>query len=445
MTQTMDSVEVADLPSGLGGARPVELPATRYHQGGRTQYHVAVSVAEMARLLVNRPDPNKPLDGNRKVDLGRAKKFGDYLLKNVDWVSPAVIVRVPAHEVKFDPKATFPDGTAWGVLSIPLDLLTEIVLLDGQHRTLGIFMALEAINKRIADLRVLVDRMKEQGQDPVAVNEQQNRLNSDLWVRRRLGEEHISIDVAEVGPEQAKQMFGDINNNAKGVNPDFTTVLDQRDVVNRIALRLIESHALLQDRVELGQAARMSSANENLIGAKGVADIVRAVLVGTGRVGARVEAELSTSVAPSTQKVGQFLDVLVRGFDDLGDMMDGRTDPRELREKSMLGSTTMMRVLAVVYHDLTIGDPDGHHRVWSRAEVEDFFRELSPALRRIPVKDDDHLWMDTKAFIPGSSAPQARQGSIKTLSEAIVGWARDGFPPGTMPVNGSATDGGAVL
>lgn len=437
MAATLSTLEVSDLPAGLGAARPVELPATRYQQGGRTQFHVAVPVAEMTRLLVNTPDPNKPLDGNRRVDPLRARKFGEYLLKNNDWVSPAVIVRVPAHEVEFEVKAPFPDGTAWGVLRIRLDLLTEIVLLDGQHRTLGIFLALEMINERISRHRQTIAGLRDQGADPAAIAEQEARLNSDQWVRRRLSEEHISIDVAEVGPDEAKQMFGDINNNAKGVNPDFTTVLDQRDVVNRIALQLIQSHVLFQDRVELGQSSRMSAGNQNLVGAKGVADIVRSVLVGSGRVGARVEDKISTSMAASVTKAEQFLDVLVGAFDDLVDVIDGRIEPRELREKTMLGSVTMLRVFAIVYHDLVNAKPG--QRVFSRAEVEDFFRKLTPALRRIPVDDHDNLWMDTKAFLPGSSAPQARQGTIKSLAEAMVDWARTGLP--SPDVHGGPEDG----
>ena len=190
-------------------------------------------------------------------------------------------------------KVPFDDGTAWGVLSIPLDLLTEIVLLDGQHRTLGVFLALEMINERIARYRQTISNMKDQLADPTAVREQEKRLEEDLRTRKRLSDEHISIDIAEVGEDPAKQMFGDINNNAKGVNPDFTTLLDQRDVVNRIAVQLIETHVLLQDRVETGQSTRMTSSNANLLGAKSVADIVRAVLVGTGRIGVRIEDEIN--------------------------------------------------------------------------------------------------------------------------------------------------------
>jgi DGQHR domain-containing protein len=428
MVDLLADVQVGELPPGLGGARPVQLAATRYRQGGRTQYHVAVPVAEMTRLIVNRPDPNRPLEGNRKVDANRAKKFGDYLLKSRDWVSPAVIVRVPAHEVDFDAKVTLADGTAWGILSIPLDMLTEIVLLDGQHRTLGVFLALEAINERIARLRQTIARMKEQDADLAAIHEQQERLENDLRIRKRLGDEHLSIDVAEVGPDEAKQMFGDINNNAKGVNPDFTTILDQRDVVNRIAVQVIETHVLLQDRVELGQSARMSPANPNLIGAKGVADICRAVLVGRGRVGARVEDEIAKNMAASVKKVEQYLDVLIGAFDSLRDVMEGREEPRTLREKSMLTSSTILRVLGMVYYELTHGNPDQGERSWSRAEIEDFFRKLGPHFTRIPVAEGDRFWLDTKAFLPGGMAPLASQGAIRALSDSIVGWARLGLP-----------------
>ena len=427
MTSVLSDLTVDDLPPGLGGAKPVELAATRYRQGGRVQYHITIPVAELIRL-VQRPDPSRPLQGNRKVDPRRAKKFGEYLLKNQDWVSPAVIVRVPLHEVKFDAKVELPDGTAWGVLSIPLDILSEIVLLDGQHRSLGVFIALELINDRITRLREAISKMKEQGQSREAVAAEERRLAEDIHVRRRLGEEHMSIDIAEVGERHAKQMFGDINNNAKGVNPDYTTVLDQRDVVNRIAVQLIESHVLLQDRVETGQSTRMSPANENLLGAKGVADIVRAVLVGTGRVGARVEDEIGRNMAGSTHKVEQFLDVLVAAFDDLRDIADNRLSPRDLRERSMLGSVTMLRVLAATYHDLTKSDPINGKIAWSRAEVEDFFRKLAPHLQRIPIAAKDNFWLDTKAFVQGGTAPMASQGSIKSLASAMVDWARNGLP-----------------
>src|SRR5262245_21200056 len=81
--------------AGVGVARRLELPAFRYTQGGRTQYSTVVSVLEVPGFVARMPDPDKPLDGNRKVDGPRAKKFSEYVRDKRDWVSPAIFVGVP--------------------------------------------------------------------------------------------------------------------------------------------------------------------------------------------------------------------------------------------------------------------------------------------------------------------------------------------------------------
>lgn len=428
MPEDLDQITVTDLPPGLGGTRSVLLPATRYRQGGRTQYHVNLPLGQVT-TLIKRPDPSRPLPGNRKVEAKRGQDFGDYLRKNSDWVAPALIVRVPTHEVKFIEKVPFEDGTAWGVLEIALDVLTEILLLDGQHRTLGIFIAIEDTNIRIRALRETIHGLEEHGGLEAELARQSRFLDKETEARRRLSEEHISIDIVEVGEKPAMQMFGDINNNAKGVNRDLSTVLDQRRAVNRIAMDVIEHHVLLEDRVELGQERRMSPTSEKLLGAKAVADIVHGVTVGTGRVGVRVEEELDKNMMQAVQKVSQFLDVLLAGFTTLQEVVAGEVTPRDLRDedsqrRSLLGSVTMLRALSALYHELTTGDD--HSAPMSRVEVESFFRKLEPHMSEIPVEESDQLWWPTGAFLPGTSAPQARQGTIKSLVDAMAEWARTG-------------------
>lgn len=415
--------------ASVGQIGPVELPATRYHQGGRVQYHVTVPVLQVARL-VQKPDPNTPLDGNRKVDLTRARNFAKYLRKNREWVSPAIIVRAPAHELEFVTMQDFGNGTNWGILRVPLELVQQLLLLDGQHRSLGFVIAEDDTRVEMTKLRTLLQKQRDQGQPTEYLEATEQQLDREDVILRRLREEHVSIDIVEVTVDQSKQMFADINNNAKGVNPDYTTVLDQRNVINRIAIELSETHPLLIDNVEVGQSARMSSSNEHLVGAKAVADIVRAVLVGgTGRIGSRVEDELSRNQAPATRKVAGFLDVMTASFSGLGDVAAGRLSPVQLRENSMLASQTMLRVLAATYRQLT--DPDVQEEgvePMTRPEVEDFFRRLDPHMSNIPISEDDRLWMPTKAFLAGNNAPQARQGTIKSLVDQMVSWARDGHP-----------------
>ena len=376
------TTEIAIDPAALGHLgtpRPVELPATRYGQGRREMYHVTLTLAQLPQLIVKRPDPEHPIEGNRRVDGGRAKKFARYVLTNEDWVSPAIIVRAPSGEITFKALHAFDDGSAWGILTIPLHVLTEILLLDGQHRTLGTFVALDDINDEIRKARDSVETAEQNGNDDAVVAELKKRLENLRHTRDRLAREHISVDLAVVNTSQAKQMFADINNNAKGVNPDYTTVLDQREVVNRIAAELIEDHELLKDRVELGQSTRMSPANPNFVGAKAVADMARTVHVGiAGRVGARIEDELRRNTPAAVRRVASFLDSLVAGFEDLQAIVDGDLEPVELRQegspnRSMIGSATMLRALAGAYHDLTTkpsepGEPDA----FTRSEIEAF-------------------------------------------------------------------------
>jgi len=395
-------------------------------------FHITITLAQLTQLVPKRPDPNEPIEGNRRVDPARAKKFGEYVLAKDDWVSPAIIVRAPSGEVDFEPSHQFEDGTAWGIIKIPLHVLTEILLLDGQHRTLGTFIAVDEINERIRTKRDAVEAARADENPPV-IAAMEAGLRKLVDAREKLNREHIAVDLALVSTKQGKQMFVDIANNAKGVNRDFTTILDQRDVINRIAVDLIENHALLNDRVELGQATRMSPTNANFVGAKAVADIVRTVHVGvSGRVGARVEDELSRNLPEAVDKVEKFLDLLVAAFPDLQDMIDDELDPVDLRaegstHRSMIASATMMRVLAGAYYELTrkpasVRDP----KAMKRSEIEVFFAALEPKMRLIPIAEDDAFWLPTGAFMAGTTAPQARQGTISALVRSLVAWARDG-------------------
>jgi hypothetical protein len=419
---TSSSIDIEGLPEGLGAPKPLQLAATRYLQGGRTMYHVTPTLADLPRFIVKRPDPEKPLEGNRRVEPKRAEKFAEYITEREDWVSAALIVNAPKGDVKFDAKHEFPDGTAWGILEIPVAALHGVELLDGQHRTLGTFLALEQIEDRIREKRDAVEIARNNGNDEV-VGEIEKSLKKLLAARERLAKEHVAIDVVEVRSDQRKQMFVDIADNAKGINRDLTTVLDQREAVNRISVELIENHPLLKDRVESGQAGRMSSKNPALIGAKSVGDIVRALNVGIiGRVGKRTDDELAKNLTAATEDVSKFLDTMVAAFPDLSEVQDGELEPLDMRKRSLLGSATMLRVLAGLYYELS--NPEDGSKPMTRSEIADYFGTLAPKMDRIPIAEDDSFWMPSGAFMPGTNAPQARQGSLKQLVNYLAGKAR---------------------
>lgn len=49
-------------------------------------------------------------------------------------------------------------------------------------------------------------------------------------------------------------------------------------------------------------------------------------------------------------------------------------------------------------------------------------------MKEIPVESDNAFWMITNAFIPGGTAPQARQGSLQSLTKGLMARARTAKP-----------------
>lgn len=409
----------------VGVSRRLEVPAFRYRQGGRTQYSTVVSVLEVPTLVARKPDPSKALDGNRKVDGPRAKRFGEYVYDEGTWVSPAIFVGVPRehNSLKFEEKVSFGNGTGFGILSIPSNETQHILIVDGQHRTLGFHTLDEIIDERRRQLLRLIELAEKNGGEEAGEHKRRHKKHSDRI--RDLAEEHITVEIVEASETERIQIFADIANNAKGIRPDFKVFSDQRDVVNRLAREVATEHPLfVEGGVEDGQSTGMSPKNPKLIGAKQVADVVRAVHLGvTGRVGKRVEDELAKNEVLAARKVKQFLDTLLTSFAELRAIVNGEQTPIELRQESMLGYGTVYRVLAGVYHDLKVADEG--QTPFSESEIREFFKALAPKMRDIPVSEGDDFWMKTGAFISGGNAPQSSQGALRGLSDALVVWARE--------------------
>jgi DndB-like DNA-sulfur modification-associated protein len=134
-------------------------------------------------------------------------------------------------------------------------------------------------------------------------------------------------------------------------------------------------HSLVENRVE-EESDRLSNTNPNLLTAKHLADIVRTVEVGVSRrISKRLEDELiDRQVAERTMR---FLDVLVDSFPEFQAIEKGELSSPELRRSSLLGSSTMLRVLAGVYHDLPINEDEPGDRM-SDGEVSEFLKKLAP-------------------------------------------------------------------
>ena len=417
------SKETTPTPSGY--ATHDTYFASRIKQGGRWVYSVDLAIPQVVSTL-SRPDPDVVLEGNRRINASRAKKFGQYIREKPNYVCPSLLMRAPEGEFEFRDVQEVEGGGSFGILAIPKHSRASLKIVDGQHRTLGLHMLWDGIEIELSAARGHLAEAKRTG-DKDLQREFERRVKDLVNERNRLAEERIRVDIIIVDdPKDYKQVFVDIAENAKGVSGAVKARFDSTKVAHR-ALDEVLKHPLLVGRIN-EQTDSLGKDSPYLIGAKHAADIIRSVQVGAkGRISRRHEDELNeTTVA---RQASAYLDILVDSFPLLLEVQEGRMDPAELRRTSALGSTTMLRVLAGVYHRLTGVGVDGDTLVkpsMSKDDTVEFFKKLAPHME-IPVEPGSLLFM-SGVFLEGASAPSARQGDVGKFENTLVEWATGGLP-----------------
>jgi hypothetical protein len=371
-------------------------------QGGRIVYTTRVPLADLSTILPV-PDPNAVDKDNRKVDRLHAKQFGQYLDSKQDWVAEAGAV---------------------GYLTVPWAIggISAMHTIDGQHRVLGV--AIE--KRRITDAISTIDRETARRVSPEKQVKLQAEREQLIGQMNRLKAEYVGLDIyVEPDPIKAQQMFVDVADNAKGISSAVRARFDSYKVANRTLSDVID-HPLLKGRVDAEQD-RMTLKNPNLMGAKHVADITRAVIAGAGaQISKRAEQTLTDGEV--IEQVKDFLDVISNAFASLAAVTEdppeverkggGLTMAQELRRTSLLGSVGMLRVLGGVFRELRTGD--------NPVELDDvtaFFKRLDPHMAA-PVAETS-IWRTSNAnvdFEPNAAAPIMRTQNIVHLVSVITGW-----------------------
>ncbi|MFC4107294.1 DNA sulfur modification protein DndB [Micromonospora zhanjiangensis] len=393
--------------------------AIRTVQGGRKVYSTRVPLADLSTILPV-PDPNNVDKDNRKVDRLHAKQFGQYLDSKQDWVAPALLARDSGGCVfeKID------EHGAVGYLTVPWAIggISAMRTIDGQHRVLGV-----AIEKqRITDAIAAVDRETARKVSPEKEAKLRAERDKLIGQMNRLKNEYVGLDIyVEPDPIKAQQMFVDVADNAKGISSAVRARFDSYKVANRTLSDVID-HPLLKGRVDAEQD-RMTLKNPNLMGAKHVADITRAVIAGAGgRISKKAEQTLTDGEV--IEQVKDFLDVISNAFSGLAAVTEEEVEDRkpgeltkaqELRRTSLLGSVGMLRVLGGTFHELRKGD-----NPVELGDITEFFKRLDPHMAA-PVAENS-IWRTDdgagKDFEPEASAPIMRQQNIVHLVSVITGW-----------------------
>lgn len=409
-----------DLPEPSGYATHDEYFATRFEQGDRVVYSIDLSIPQLVSTLPE-PNPEEQTPGNRRITPAHARSFAEYIRERSNWVSPSLLLRAPEGEFDFKPLPNGKiGGSELGVLAVPRLSREALQIVDGQHRTLGFHLAWKGLSQAIQEDREGVAIAKRNGGPAEVTKEAERRLNQKLALRDRLAQARVSIDIMIVDdPVAYKQVFVDIADNAKGVTRTMAAKFDRRKVVNR-ALPLVMEHSLVEGRVE-EESDRLSSTNPNLLTGKHLADLVRTVEVGVSRrISKRLEDELNDRTVAERSK--RFLDVVVESFPEMQAIEKGEMSAPELRQASLLGSSTMLRVLAGVYHDLVTNEEKPAEKM-TDDEVTEFFKKLAPHMYA-PISETG-AWRKTGVFMDSGMAPQSSQGDVRKLTNTIVDLAKN--------------------
>lgn len=351
-------------------------------------YSLDWSVRELVTFLP-KPDPDKPVDldaTQRCIYPAHTRGFADYVRADKGWVSP-LLLRAP-DIFKFQRVEGIETGsTSFGLLTVPKDSKAEIHIVDGPHRTLGFHWAWESLSADTEAARVTVARCKEI-QDKVPLSAAQKKLEGLLTRREELGNERVSVQIviAET-PETARRVFVDINDNTKGITGAVKSRFDDRKVITRALNIGLRETPLLHDRVDIEQD-RIAGGSKYLLGAKHVAAILRALTVGGGRIGKRVEDEVNEK--DIVKAFEEFIDTLMASFPELTEVEDRKT-PAELRSESLLGSNVMLRGLAQAWYDLKLAG-------WSTKDIREGLETMAPHMSAPVVPDPEDTWFATGLF-----------------------------------------------
>ncbi|HVQ90177.1 MAG TPA: DNA sulfur modification protein DndB, partial [Mycobacteriales bacterium] len=396
-------------------------------QGGRAVYSTRVPLLDLPTILPV-PDPNAVDKDNRKVDRLHAKHFGEYLDTKQDWVAPALLAR-DSGGCAFE---KVDEAGAVGYLTVPWAIggISSLRTIDGQHRILGVSIEKQRITDAISGIDREMAR-KVSLEKATKLGGERERLIAQM---KRLKDEYVGLDIyVEPDPIKAQQMFVDVADNAKGISSAVRARFDNYKVANRTLSDVID-HPLLKGRVDPEQD-RMTAKNPNLMGAKHVADVTRAVIAGAGgRISKKAEQTLTDGEV--IEQVKDFLNVISFAFADLAAITEDDpeaerkvgelTKAQQVRRTSLLGSVGMLRVLGGVFRELRAGD--------NPAELDDiteFFKRLDPHMAA-PVTETS-IWRTSETgidFEKDAASPIMRTQNIVHLVGTITAWYKK--PPAAL-------------
>lgn len=394
--------------------------------GERAMYLFPIPISDLLEV-VEIPDPSHPFPGNRRVSKKHAAEFGNYWEdKQGNWIVPPILLDSGEVIQVSDPLSDGSEVRSCTV-HLPPESTETLHILDGQHRVLGWYLKSREIDLRL-DAATTAYNKAVLKNDDAAMKVAESEINHLNNVNLRFKNEFVSIQLVDQLDDVAhKQFFVDIAKNALGINKTVQSKFDTSSIVNRVAQSLIDSHRFLRGRVDLEKTS-CSGTNQNLLSVVNVADLVRHSCFG---VSARVTARRESVYEDDQlfEVVASFIDIVVRSSDDLKRVQSSDLKVSQLRQESLLASSTVWRGLAGGFFEACVvpDDEAGTLSIDKRMlrRYEQMMVELADSME-LPISRN---WMNTKLFSSRTSkAPLSRTQDLKALSDLVASWAQSGKP-----------------
>lgn len=400
-----------------------KLMAQRYNRGGKSLFIIALPL-HLIGTHMPVPDPNEPFEGNRRVDVKHATDFARYWRTNTRWATPPLLLDTTyplAHDFETMQKVA---GVEFGIANLPHNSAAELQILDGQHRILGWTIAARDISTELKRAREAAMTARENG-NPISIQVAETKVAELMDQQKRLRDEYVTVEILEgVSLADHKQYFHDIATNAKGITKSLTASFDRRKMENRVAVEAASIVPLLKGRVDF-EKTNATGQSPYLVSGKNLVDIVKALAVGPGaQFTPRKEKEINE--VGLTKITGDFFALLTDCFPDLAAVRDDDETPAGLRGDSMLGSPTILRMLAGTYFGVAIDASDPRHlstRPHGVVKGRVLFKQLAPWMA-LPLAEE---WFATGYFPERTSrAPLSNTQTLKGMTELLTEWAESG-------------------
>jgi len=430
----------------LSGYSPThDFWGTRFRQLNLDEISLHVTVEQITSGFIQRPDPNVRLEHNRAIKIQHAEEFGSYLIRAAEdggkkW--PAI---VPALSLFTNPLALdfiVQDGIEAGEVQfgiVKIEKSTPLRIWDGQHRTLGCYLAVDRLNKQMADAHTKM-RKAEDEEDQEEATRHESEIARLREVRTRLG--HIVIPVTitlETDEKRVAELFAAVADNAKGINTTALARLDHRNVFNRVAEAIYDGADgwdLLEGLID-DDNAYVTKRNPNWTTYRDVAAVAQTTWLGYNVrwTENKEESELGAQEDDILTNARAFYEGLVEAFPEIDDVLHGVIAPSELRQgggrTTLLSSSTTIRALATAWYDLRTGHR--WHQTGNRVtdegltaepmETEDIVGAFAtlPSMASGNSRVLDRYWREHGVMIePPYVAPTARAGNVRAMAMAIV-------------------------